>query len=149
MFRNYLKVAVRNLLKRKSYTFINVFGLATGMAVCLLIVLFIKSELGYDAFHLKSDRIYRVALERQYPERFTHYSFIPGAIGEAIKTEFPEVEESTRVFDFWEMEIFLSASEKRYLRKNVYCLQIPIFSGSLQLHLLPAMRQQLCNIQIQ
>jgi putative ABC transport system permease protein len=100
MFRNYLKVALRNLLKRKSYTLINVFGLATGMAVCLLIVLFINSELGYDSFHLKSERIYRVVLERKYPERSTHYSFIPGAIGEAIKTEFPEVEESTRVFNF-------------------------------------------------
>src|SRR5687768_13081542 len=100
MFQNYLKVAIRNLLKRKSYTFINVFGLATGMAVCLLIVLFIKSELGYDAFHSKADRIYRVALERKYPERSTHYSFIPGTIGEAIRTEFPEVEESTRLFNF-------------------------------------------------
>lgn len=100
MFQNYLKVAVRNLLKRKSYTFINVFGLATGMAVCLLIVLFIKSELGYDAFHSKADRIYRVALERKYPERSTHYSYIPATIGEAIRTEFPEVEESTRLFNF-------------------------------------------------
>ncbi len=71
MFKNYFKVAVRSLLKRKTYTLINILGLATGMAVCLLIVLFIKSELGYDSFHKNADKVYRVVLERQYPGRST------------------------------------------------------------------------------
>jgi len=100
MLKNYFKIAVRNLLKRKAYTLINILGLATGMAVCLLIVLFIKSELGYDAIHEKADRVYRVVLERQYPGRSTSYSIIPQSIGPAIQKEFPEVLECTRIFNF-------------------------------------------------
>jgi len=99
MFRNYFKVAIRNLLKRKVYTLINIFGLATGMAVCLLIVLFIQNELSYDNFQRSGDLIYRVALERRYPGRSTSYAIIPSSIGEAIQREYPEVLESTRMFD--------------------------------------------------
>ncbi len=100
MFKNYLKIAVRNLLKRKGYSLINIFGLATGMAVCLLIVLFIQSELSYDRQHEKGDAIYRVVLDRKYPGRSTAYSIIPQSIGPAIQKEFPEVLECTRIFNF-------------------------------------------------
>lgn len=68
------------------------------MAVCLLLILFIKDEMGYDSFHQRKDNIYRVVLERQYPGRSTSYSFIPQSIGEAIQAEYPEVKESTRLF---------------------------------------------------
>jgi putative ABC transport system permease protein len=69
MFRNYWKVAIRSLLKRKGYTTINILGLATGMAVCGMIVLFVRSELNYDDFQPNRDRVYRIALDRQYPGR--------------------------------------------------------------------------------
>lgn len=88
---------LRILLKRKSNTIINVLGLSTGMAVCLLLLLFIQDEWRYDQFHEKKDRIYRLALERKYPGRSTFYSFIPASIGEAAKITFPEIEESTRL----------------------------------------------------
>jgi putative ABC transport system permease protein len=55
MFKNILKVALRNLLKRKSYTLINILGLSTGMAVCLLIILFVQSEWNYDRQHEKAE----------------------------------------------------------------------------------------------
>jgi len=97
MFKNYLKIAIRNLLKRKAFTLINILGLATGMAVCILIILFIQSELGYDDFQPRGDRIYRVALDRIYPGRTTSYAIIPISIGDAIRHEFPEVEENTRL----------------------------------------------------
>ena len=99
MWKNYLKIAWRNLLKRKSNALINVLGLSTGMAVCLLLVLFIRDERSFDDFHENKGRIYRVVLERMYPGRSTSYSIIPANIGEAIKTEFPEVLECTRIFD--------------------------------------------------
>ena len=60
MLQNFFKIAFRNLLKRKVYTLINIIGLATGMAVCLLIVLFIQDELSFDKFHKNGDNIYRV-----------------------------------------------------------------------------------------
>ncbi|MBV9987701.1 MAG: ABC transporter permease [Chitinophagaceae bacterium] len=100
MLRNIFKVALRNLLKRRSYTLINVAGLATGMAACLLIALFVRSELSYDRQHEKGENIYRISLDRIYPGRTTAYAIIPQSIGAAAKAEMPEVEESVRLFNF-------------------------------------------------
>ena len=120
MFKNYFKVAFRNLLKRKGFSLINILGLATGMAVCLLIVLFIQSELSFDKQHEKSDNIYRVVLERSYPGRSTSYAIIPQSIGAAIKTEYPEVFESTRLFNFTgNGNFFLRIGEKTFEEKRV------------------------------
>jgi len=120
MFKNYFIVAFRNLLKRKGFSLINILGLATGMAVCLLIVLFIQSELSFDKQHEKTDNIYRVALERSYPGRSTSYAIIPQSIGAAIKTEYPEVLESTRLFNFAANgNFFLRIGEKTFEEKRV------------------------------
>jgi len=81
MIRNYFKVAIRNMMKRKGYSALNILGLAIGMAVCLIIVLFVSGELNYDNFHSKGDRIYRLVLERKYPGRSTSYAIIPYSIG--------------------------------------------------------------------
>jgi putative ABC transport system permease protein len=63
MFKSHLKSALRNLLKHKGYSFINVIGLALGMACCLMILLWVIDELSYDRFHEKVERTYRVALQ--------------------------------------------------------------------------------------
>jgi putative ABC transport system permease protein len=60
MFRNYLKIAFRYLLRNKGYTTINILGLAIGIACCVLIMLFVRTEFSYDRFHSKADRIYRL-----------------------------------------------------------------------------------------
>jgi putative ABC transport system permease protein len=120
MIRNYLKVAFRNLLKRKGFSLINIFGLATGMAVCLLIVLFVQSELSYDQHHEKADNIYRVALDRHYPGRTTSYAIIPQSYAGAFKTEFAEVEESVRIYDFAGNNNFLlRIGEKNFEESSV------------------------------
>jgi putative ABC transport system permease protein len=120
MFKNYFKVAFRNLLKRKGFSLINILGLATGMAVCLLIVLFIQSELSFDKQHKQADNIYRIALERYYPGRSTSYAIIPQSIGAAIKTEYPEVLESTRLFNLGgNGNFFLRIGEKTFEEKRV------------------------------
>ncbi|TMI91923.1 MAG: FtsX-like permease family protein, partial [Bacteroidetes bacterium] len=99
---------------------INILGLATGMAVCLLIVLFIQSEMSFDKQHEKADNIYRVVLERSYPGRSTSYAIIPQSIGAAIKTEYPEVLESTRLFNFaGNGNFFLRIGEKTFEEKRV------------------------------
>ena len=97
MLQNYFKIAFRNLLKHKGYSLINIIGLSVGMAICLLILLYIQHEISFDRFHANGDRIYRVALERKYPGRSTLYAIIPFSFGEAIKNEFPEVENFTRI----------------------------------------------------
>ncbi len=120
MLKNYFKVAIRSLRKRKGYTLINVLGLATGMAVCLLIVLYIQSELGYDSFHKNGDNIYRVVLERKYPGRSTSYSMIPQSIGEAIQHEYPEVQQCTRLFNFLgNGNLFVKIGDKVFEEKRV------------------------------
>src|SRR6186713_2728092 len=120
MFKNYFKVAFRNLVKRKGFSLINILGLATGMAVCLLIVLFIQSELSYDKHNDKANDIYRVVLERYYPGRSTSYAIIPPSIGAAIKIEYPEVLESTRLFNLGgNGNFFLRIGEKTFEEKRV------------------------------
>src|SRR5436190_6206185 len=129
MFKNFFKVATRNLLKRKGYTLINVLGLATGMAVCLLIVLFVQSELGYDRQHEKGKNIYRLVLDRIYPGRMTSYSIIPQSIGAATKAEFPEVQESIRVFNFTgdNGNFFLRIGDKTFEEKRVFAVDSNFF----------------------
>ncbi len=93
MLKNYLVIAVRNLLRQRIYTLINIVGLATGIASCLMIVMFVANEFSYDRFHSKHERIYKISLERKYPTHSTLYAVIPHSYGDVIQTEFPEVEQ--------------------------------------------------------
>jgi putative ABC transport system permease protein len=96
MFRNYLKVALRNLWKSKGYSAINIFGLATGIATCLLIMLFVIHELNYDRFHEKADRIYRVDADIQFGGSHYILAVAPDPAGGVLKRDFPQVESYTR-----------------------------------------------------
>ncbi len=91
MLRNYFKIALRNLIKQKVYTTINVLGLSIGIASCLLITLFVIHEFSYDKFHTNSQNIYKVALERKYPNHITNYAIIPHSFADVMRRDFPEV----------------------------------------------------------
>ena len=82
MLKNYLLVAFRNLTKNKAFSFINIVGLAIGMAACLLILQYVTFELSYDNFHAKKDRIYRINQDRyengKLATRWAGGSFAPG-----------------------------------------------------------------------
>ena len=96
MIKNYLKTAVRNYFKHKGYTFINILGLAIGMAACFLILLFVRNELSYDGYHQNSDRIYRVAMAARWGGRYFDIAVVPAATAKAMVTDFPEVEDAVR-----------------------------------------------------
>lgn len=98
MLRNFIKTAFRSLIKQKVYTAINVIGLAVSITACLLIVLYVKHELSYDKFFSNSDRIYKLALERKYPNHTTFYSVVPHSYAKAIQHDFPEVEKTMHLF---------------------------------------------------
>lgn len=100
MLKNYFKTAYRNLLKNKVYSFINVLGLTLGFICCMLIMLHVKDELSYDKFLPNHENIYRVALERIYPDHVSFYSIIPDSYAEVISKEVKGVEEATRLFSF-------------------------------------------------
>ena len=69
MFKNYLKISLRYLLRYKTYTAINVLGLAVGITCCVLIMLFVRSEFSYDKLHSKSDRIFRAWVREHYEDK--------------------------------------------------------------------------------
>ncbi len=96
MFKNNLVVAWRNIKRHKGYSFINISGLAIGMASCLLILMFINDELNYDAFNEKADRIYRVAGSFSYGGRNFDIAVAPAPMAQALIDEFPEVDNAVR-----------------------------------------------------
>ena len=98
MIQNYLKIAIRSLLKQKIYTAINVLGLAVSITACLLIVLYVKNELSYDTFFSEGDRVYKMILERKYPNHKTFYGVIPHSFAKSMQQDFPEVERVMHLF---------------------------------------------------
>ena len=96
MFKNYLKIALRNIRKHKVYSFINIAGLAIGIAACLLLFLWVQDELSYDRYHEKTDQIYRVVSEYESDGRGVHSARTPAPLGPALVGEFPEVEKAVR-----------------------------------------------------
>ena len=92
MIRNFILIAFRSLVKQKIYSTINILGFAISISACIMILLFVQYEMSYDKFFPKAESIYKVALERIYPEHRTFYSVVPHSFAEAIKRDFPEVE---------------------------------------------------------
>ena len=100
MIFNNLKSAFRYISRHKGYTFINIAGLSVGIACCLLIMLFVKSEWSFDRFHSKSDRIYRVWLNEIYEGKHFVNTVTPIPLAPALQSNLPEVEAVCRVFNF-------------------------------------------------
>ncbi len=100
MLRNYFKVAVRNLRREKVYSFINIFGLAIGIACCLLILLYIQNELSYDSFHKNSKRIFRINTDIKFGGTELAIPVCSDMMGPLLKQDYPQVEEYTRIYSF-------------------------------------------------
>ena len=118
MIRNYVVIAIRNLFNKKLFSIINIFGLSVGIACTFLIVLNIQDELSYDRFIGDGDRIYRVALNRIYPDNQVDYAVIPSSIGEAMENDFPEVESSNRIFS-GDNEFITQVGERQFRERYV------------------------------
>lgn len=96
MLRNYFTIALRNLSKNRFYTVINITGLAVGIASCLIIMLFVMSELGYDRHHTNAKRIYRINGEIKFGGNHYLLAVAPAPLAEVLVQEFPEVENAVR-----------------------------------------------------
>jgi putative ABC transport system permease protein len=92
MLKNYFKIALRNLAKHKFYTFINIFGLSVGVAVCMIISLFVINELSYDKHFKDPDQIYRISADIIFGGNHWNMIQAPAPMAEALPEEFPEVE---------------------------------------------------------
>jgi putative ABC transport system permease protein len=95
VFTNYFKIAFRNLWRNKTFAFINIFGLAFGLACCVLMILFIKNELNYDKFNKNGNSIYRVAFSDYL--NLGGFATTPIPIGPALKQQMPEVKAMARI----------------------------------------------------
>ena len=96
MFRNYLKITWRNIRRHKGYSFINIFGLAVGLACCILILLWVQDELQFDRFHSNLKNLYRINAEFHKTEPVTHYWPVSAPMAPALKAEYPEIVKATR-----------------------------------------------------
>ena len=129
MLRNYLKVAFRNLSRNKLYSSINIFGLAAGLAVCLLIMLYIFDELSYDKYHKDGDRIYRLVYSTNIGET---WSAQPAPVAFTLKAEMPEAEQVTRLFKVPDVDKILlqheqGAETKKFFETNGYYVDSTFF----------------------
>jgi putative ABC transport system permease protein len=98
MIKNYLKIALRNIKRHKGYSFINIAGLALGMACCLFILSYVLYEFSYDTFHEDADRISRVAMEFRAKDQPVKYGAVtPPPVAQAILDNFAEVEDAVRI----------------------------------------------------
>ncbi len=97
MLKIYLKIAVRNLWRNKAFSTINMMGLALGIATCLVIMLFVVDELSYDRFNQKADRIVRVIFRGSVQGEQMNEAHVMPPVAQALKAEFPEVEQATRI----------------------------------------------------
>src|SRR5436190_1284124 len=101
MIKNYFKTAWRNLWKNKTFSFINIAGLAIGMAACLLILQYVNFELSYDQFNKNVSDLYRVYNDRyQNGKLVQHGTITYSAIGKAMQNDYPEVINHARVEPF-------------------------------------------------
>jgi ABC-type antimicrobial peptide transport system permease subunit len=97
MLTNYLKVALRNILRHRTQSFINVFGLALGMTCCFLMLMWVVDEMSWDKFHKNAGTLFRVEQDQPTPQGPFHVYLTPYAMGPALVTELPEVQNATRV----------------------------------------------------
>ena len=98
MIRNFFVTALRNMTKHKAFSFINIFGLAVGIAACLLILQYVRFERGYDAFHTKGDRIFRLQQNRFNEGKLsTQWAAGAAGVGNAVKAAIPEIESVARL----------------------------------------------------
>ena len=98
MLKNQIVIAFRNLVRQKVFSLINLAGLTIGIASCLIIILFVSSELSYDRHHEKSGRIYRAGIEALFGDSHFFSAYTSGSMKEALEYEFGEVEEACRLF---------------------------------------------------
>jgi putative ABC transport system permease protein len=117
MFASFLKTALRNIFRHKSYVIINIVGLSVGIACSLLIFLFIQHELSFDTFNKKYDRIYRVILDGKLGETEIRGAFTPAPLAKTLIADFPEVETAVRM-ERWN-EVLFRIEDRKYVEKNV------------------------------
>lgn len=141
MLKNYVRVALRNLLKNKVYSFINIVGLATGLSCSILILLWVQDEMSFDSFHPKADRLYQVWLQAQWEEEIGSQVALPLPTYEALKTADSHIEQ-VAVAD-WGSDHLLTYGENPIIKDGYFVseeflamFEFPLLQGGERITLL-------------
>lgn len=113
MWKNYLKIAWRNIIRSKGYAFINIGGLGIGIAASILIMVWVQFELSVDRFYEHSDRIYAVWRNAEMQGEIFTWDYTPAPYSDALKEKFPEVEETTRITE-WDAQMLTVGTNSFY-----------------------------------
>jgi hypothetical protein len=135
MIKNYLVVTLRNLFRNKVYSFINIFGLATGISCSLLILLWVFDEISFDRFHPKLNTLYQVWINAEFDGKINSWTSVPLPLYEGLKTEDARLIR-TAVTD-WSGDHLLTVGENRINKVGYYAseeflemFEFPMISGS-------------------
>jgi putative ABC transport system permease protein len=128
MLTNHLKIALRNIMRNKSFSFINIAGLAIGLTTFLAISLYVVDEFSYDRFHEKKDRIYRAVISADFGGQTNKWGGAPNLLGPTSMKEIPEVEKATRVFhhNFGELG-FVATETEKFSEKELFYADPEVF----------------------
>src|ERR1043166_4932937 len=107
----FFKIALRYVNRYKAYTAINVLGLAVGMVTAAVILIWIQNEASFDRFHSNQDRLYQMWNRENFDGQLQCWSTTPQVLGPALKQNYPEVEQATRVN--WSQTLLFSVGDKR------------------------------------
>jgi predicted permease len=118
MFKNYFKTAFRNLWKNKTYSFLNIFGLAVGIACAGLIFLWVEDELSYDHHNCKRDQLYKVMENQAYEGKTYTFGATPGILAPTMKDELPGIKNTCRFT--WDQYTLFSLGEKAIYERGYY-----------------------------
>ena len=135
MNKNYLKIVFRNLIRRKTYSIINILGLAFGIAACLIIYMYVSYEKSYDAFNINADNIYRLKNVRYYASGTDSSAGCVALLGPTLKEEIPEVVDFARIR---KISALVSVNKQYFNEKNIFwadssflkMFSFPLISGN-------------------
>ncbi len=125
MFKNYLKIALRNLIKNKVYSLVNILGLVIGLTCGIIIIVYVLYELSYDRFHKNAENIYRLGRETSTAERIIREPLSSAPTAMALMQDFPEVANVVRFGNRGKM--IVKHSDKQFYEKNIYYVDSSVF----------------------
>ena len=121
----HIKVALRNLSRNKLYSFINIFALSIGIAICMIISLWVLRELSFDRFHAKANRIFRVERELFRDNLYSRWPITGGSYKQALTDDYPEIEDAVR---FWIREFSIKDHKGLTHRQELFAADNSVFN---------------------
>ena len=120
MIKNYIKIAIRNIIKHKGFSAINIIGLAIGIACSILILVFVSHELSYDKYHEKADRTYRIAVRAMIGDTKINQTYSSSETFRRLLEDFPEIEVGVKFLNVGRTPIVLG--EETYYEERFFAV---------------------------